>query len=546
MSLATRLFRSDRACLLLIVPLSLLLFALNLGGRDLWAPDEPRAGTITRHIVESGSWTELRDDGRPYVDKPPLYFWLAAAASLPGGGVDEFTLRLPSNIAAILCVVTIFYLGRAMYGRRAGALAAIVLATSQDFFMEARWAHPDMVFCLCMTFAALAFFRSMVAGDEEWRLPAYIALGLACLTGGPVGLLPLLALAVFLAATKNLKALLRAGLGWGIPIVLLPSVAWLAAHRAATGQLFPLVDALALLPATVTTGVDHAEPLSHLMAGLPIAFLPWALFLPGAVLHTFPPRGSRQRPAVFVYSFLLVYLALFAISAQRRNDCLLPLMPLLSLLIGRVWDTALFDWRPSPVERTVKWPLRVCFVLSCVALVVGVVRLQSRAPDLVLHAGMLSGALALASLVAMIARPRRGEGAAMTMFTSGLVAVYIIVAVAALPAVNRHKSARPFGERIADRIGTAALGIFPHDNAAFSYYMGRTLVVLPNAELLDAFLASAPRVYAVVEEKHYTPGETGFSMTPAIVDRATVGYRTYLLIEGGDRLPQQGAVEPPQ
>jgi hypothetical protein len=321
-------------------------------------------------------------------------------------------------------------------------------------------------------------------------------------------------------------------------------VAWLTTHWAATGKIVPLLDAITLLPARMIIGVGHAEPLSHLLAGLPIAFLPWALFLPGALLHTFPLRGWRERPAVFVYSFLLVYLTVFAISAELRNDCLLPLMPLLSLLIGRVWDTALFDWRPSPVERTVKWSLRICFVLSCVALVLVVVRLQSRAPDLVLPAGMLSGALALASLVAMIARPRRGEGAAMTMFASGLVAVYIILAVAALPAVNRHKSARPFSERIEDRIGTAALGIFPHDNPAFSYYTGRTLVVLPSAELLDAFLQSVPPAYVVVEEKHYAPRETGLSSASSIVDRAVVGPRTYLLVGGGDQLPKQGAAEP--
>lgn len=546
MSLATRLFRSDRSCLLLIVPLSLLLFALNLGGRDLWAPDEPRAGTITRHIVESGSWSELRDNGRPYVDKPPLFFWLAAAASLPGGAVNELTLRLPSNFAAILCVVALFYLGRAMYGRRTGALAAIVLATSQDYFMEARWAHPDMLLCLCMTVVALTFYRSVVAGEAEWRLPAYLALGLAVLTKGPVGLLPLLALVVFLAATRNLRALLRAGLGWGLPVVLLPTVLWLVAHRAATGHLFPVLDALALLSTRVTTGIHHAQPLTHLLAGLPVAFLPWALFLPGAVFHTFPRRGWRERPAVFIYSFLLVYLAVFAISAERRNVYLLPLMPLLSLLIGRVWDTALFDWRPSPVERTIKWSLRIWVLLSSVALLLVVVRLRSRAPDLVVPAIMFGGALVLASLVAMMVRSRRGEGAAMALFAGGLVASYLIVAVAVLPAVDRHKSARPFGERIADRIGVSTIGIYPHYHAAFGYYTGRTLEVLPSMAALDTFLTSAPRVFAVVEERHYMPGVGRLPIAPTIVDRATVGHRAYLLIEGGDRLPREHEEEPPQ
>lgn len=543
MSLATRQFRSDQSCLLLIVPLALMMFALNLGGRDLWAPDEPRAGTITRHIVQSGSWSELRDNGRPYVDKPPLFFWLAAIASLPAGAVDEFTVRLPSNLAAFLCIIAVFYLGRAMYGRRAGALAAIVLATSQDFFMEARWAHPDMLLCLCMTVVALAFYRSMVAEEPEWRLPAWLMLGLAVLTKGPVGLLPLLALLVFLAASRNLKALARAGLAWGLPLALLPTALWLAAHRVSSGELFPILDALALLSTRVTTGVHHSAPLTRLLAALPVAFLPWAVFLPGAVYHTFPRRGARQRPDIFVYSFLLVYLAVFAISAERRNVYLLPLMPLLSLLIGRIWDTGLFDWDPSPVERSIRWPLRVWVVLSSVALALVVVRLRPRAPDLILPAVLLGGALVVASLAATLVSARRGEGAAMATFTTGLVVSYIIVAVAVLPAVDRYKSARPFGDRIAARVGGAALGVFPHYHAAFSYYTGRTLEVLPSVPVLDSFLTSAPRVFAIVEEVHFVPASDDLSITPAIVDRASIGHRSYLLLEGGDRFPRRWSGE---
>jgi hypothetical protein len=182
-------------------------------------------------------------------------------------------------------------------------------------------------------------------------------------------------------------------------------------------------------------------------------------------------------------------------------------------------------------------------LLSLGALVLVVFRLQSRAPDLVLPAMLLGGALVVASVAAMIMRVRRGEGAAMATFTAGLVAFYFIVAIAVLPAVDRYKSARPFGDRIASRIGGSALGVFPHYHAAFSYYTGRTLEVLPSTVVLDSFLTSAPRVFAIVEEIHFMPASKDLSIAPAIVDRASVGHRSYFLIEGGDRFPRRRAGE---
>src|SRR5437773_1907287 len=101
MTLAIRIFRSDRSCLLLLLVLGLLLFATGLGARDLWAPDEPDIGEVVREIHLSGSWAVLRDNQQLYFEKPPLYPWLAALFSLPAGRPTEFALRLPSSLAAL-------------------------------------------------------------------------------------------------------------------------------------------------------------------------------------------------------------------------------------------------------------------------------------------------------------------------------------------------------------------------------------------------------------------------------------------------------------
>src|SRR5439155_1440869 len=89
----------------------------------------------------SGSWAVLRDNRQLYFEKPPLYPWLAALFSLPAGKPTELALRLPSSLAGLLGLVAVFFLGRDLFGRRTGALAAVILATTYGYFMEARWAH---------------------------------------------------------------------------------------------------------------------------------------------------------------------------------------------------------------------------------------------------------------------------------------------------------------------------------------------------------------------------------------------------------------------
>src|SRR5262249_21731223 len=59
----------------------------------LWSPDEGRYAEIPREMVASGDWVTPRLDGVKYFEKPPLVYWLEAAA-IRLFGVHEWALRL--------------------------------------------------------------------------------------------------------------------------------------------------------------------------------------------------------------------------------------------------------------------------------------------------------------------------------------------------------------------------------------------------------------------------------------------------------------------
>ena len=86
----------------LVLVASALLLLPGLGRVGLWAPDEPRYAQVAeelRSFVHGPSGlVVLHLNGRVYDQKPPLYFWAAALAGLPGGRVTEEAARLPSAL----------------------------------------------------------------------------------------------------------------------------------------------------------------------------------------------------------------------------------------------------------------------------------------------------------------------------------------------------------------------------------------------------------------------------------------------------------------
>src|SRR5947199_8689258 len=95
------------------------LFFFRLGGTPLLDPDEPVYGQIAREMVQTGNWLTPHLAGRPWFDKPPLFYW-GEAASMTLLGPTELAARLPSALAAVLLALLVLLLGRRLYGAAAG------------------------------------------------------------------------------------------------------------------------------------------------------------------------------------------------------------------------------------------------------------------------------------------------------------------------------------------------------------------------------------------------------------------------------------------
>jgi 4-amino-4-deoxy-L-arabinose transferase-like glycosyltransferase len=135
--------RRDRALpvagLASLLALCSFLFFYRLADLDLWSSHEARAAMDAQGVLDGGGvLVPHLFGGQAELQKPPLYYWLvAAAARLGGGAVGAWSARLPAAASALGCVLGLAALGRWCGRARAGSLAAVVLATAAHF----TWQH---------------------------------------------------------------------------------------------------------------------------------------------------------------------------------------------------------------------------------------------------------------------------------------------------------------------------------------------------------------------------------------------------------------------
>ncbi len=84
-------------------------FVAGVFDRSLWKADEPYSFGIVWEMLQDHQWLIPHIAGQPFVEKPPLVYWLAAAfaEALPTVRPDE-SARLAVLLFAAICVGALY------------------------------------------------------------------------------------------------------------------------------------------------------------------------------------------------------------------------------------------------------------------------------------------------------------------------------------------------------------------------------------------------------------------------------------------------------
>ena len=328
-------------CLTIGIVAGVVLLQLlpSLGATDFFR-EEGRRVIPAREMLESGDWVLPTIWGTPYLSKPPGMYWILAGTFQLLGGVSELAARLPSLLSTVLTALSILWIGRRLFGLRAGLFGGLIFALSVEVLGKGRLAEIEAPLAL-FVFLSVCLWWLGREGSWGWTIASGACLGAALLLKGPA------ALPFFL----------------GPPLAL--SIARRAPRRFLGGKfLVPLVLGLALAAAWVVLLLGHpgyreagnnwaSEALAR--GQLAAYFGERVRFLLGTLFGFFPPslvvllawrtplwRELKAAPeTAFAFWAAAAGWIFFALFPGTQVRYAYPVLPFLALFAGPLLDAGL-------------------------------------------------------------------------------------------------------------------------------------------------------------------------------------------------------------
>lgn len=348
-----------------------LLIALyllpGLIGHQPWKQDEAYIADIARTMLDSGDFITPMMGGAPFMEKPPLYYWIAALCGQLFAGVlpfhDAARLANPLLLASTCWLVS--RTGRLWWGANGAELAPILLLACLGMALHSHLLLTDLAMLPGVALATHGFALA----------PRRSALGGALIgTGAGIGFLAkgLFLPGIILLCAIELSAFFRryrgAGYRRAAGFAILASLPWILLWPGALYLRSPALfeDWFWLNNVGRFLGFSVAQLGAAHDRFFWVATLPWfaAPALPLAASTCLLARQQIAGDARLLIPLLLstTMLAVLGIAASARNNYALPMLPPLALLAIPA-AAAL----PCRVEKVLDYALRILVAaLACI------------------------------------------------------------------------------------------------------------------------------------------------------------------------------------
>jgi 4-amino-4-deoxy-L-arabinose transferase-like glycosyltransferase len=467
--------------LLSLAVLGVCLFS-GLEALGLTGPDEPRYAAIARTMARTGDWVTPRLAGEPWLEKPALYYWVAASA-MRLFGEGEFAARLPSALAALLAILVTAWGALRAYGIDTARLTVLMLPTTIAMIGFSHAAAPDMLFSGLLAAAAVAA-AEMLQKPRPRTLDGITfgaLLGAATLAKGPAALL-LAGIATLLWSLASRRSgaafrFLHPACWIALAVVALP---WYALCAARNPEFFRIFFLEHNFQRFLTPVFQHPQPFWFFGPVLLAAIFPWTALVLPLGLDAFRARTSghwRSSPSLLFACWAVAPLLFFSFSESKLPGYILPSVPPLILLLAATMAQRL----SRGVGRARGWIILVAITLPLVALS-GSYWLRRLPAESGLTMANQRDALLLAAVgglgCALLAWARKSRAAllGLALLMAGLVARAALVT---LPRLDPYLSARPAARITAQILGAEApvsiFGVDRYLEFGLDYYLQRSV-----------------------------------------------------------------------
>jgi 4-amino-4-deoxy-L-arabinose transferase-like glycosyltransferase len=285
----------------------LLMLVGNLD-HSLWTPDEPRVAEIAREMAVSGDYLIPHLSGKPFLEKPPLYYAVAGLCYRFWGTSCEGVGRIASVIFGLSTLLVVFWGARKVYNEQIAALSVLILATSYKFYETFHKIEVDNALVLFITIALFSFILAYQKKITSGYYLFWISLACAFMSKGLIGLaIPITVVVLFAVWQRDFSLLKNMRPVWGILLIIAVMASWGLILYMKGGsdflKTFYVYNQFGRFLGGGEYKGGHINPFYYYLPTVLADALPWSLLFVAALLTT---RGLDST-ARFFYAWAGLY-----------------------------------------------------------------------------------------------------------------------------------------------------------------------------------------------------------------------------------------------
>ncbi len=302
--------------------------------------DESRFAQSSYQMLHNNDYINIKFQDEIRAKKPAGIYWLQAFSAKIFGSENILSYRIPSLIAAFICIAVIWYFSKSIFGRDSSELITLLFASNILFVTEAHIGKTDTfllsTICLQQLLLFLIYLNKNLNFYSKYVLPSFMwfFISIGILIKGPVSILIFcLTISSFAILQRNVSIFFKIKPLIGIIVICLIVLPWVILIQSSTNGLFFQKAIMEDFFAKLISGQEsHFGYPGYYLLITPLILWPIASFLPISVL--FILKNKRNLAIKFLLCWIIPFWIIIEFVPTKLFHYPLPIIPAIVMIIA--------------------------------------------------------------------------------------------------------------------------------------------------------------------------------------------------------------------